>query len=228
MKGRGIVGMKDPEFWEEQRKLMVEEQIRQRGITDPAVLEAMLKVPRHLFVPRDLRMFSYEDRPLPIGEGQTISQPYIVAYMIDALEPKDSDRVLEIGTGSGYAAAVLSRVVKEVYTIERVERLAQKAGQVLKQLGYDNIVTRTGDGSLGWPEAAPFDGIIVSAGAPVVPDALAEQLAPGGRLVIPVGDRVYQNLVRVRRKDNGELVQEYLAGVCFVPLIGEQGWKRPD
>lgn len=207
-----------------ERKRMVEEQIEARGVCDERVIQAMLEVPRHQFVSDNQQIYAYDDRPLPIGQGQTISQPYIVAFMIEALEPIATDRVLEIGTGSGYAASVLSRVVSEVYSIETVEVLAARAKKTIEQLEYKNVHLRTGDGTRGWPDAAPFDGILVSAGAPVIPASLVAQLAPGGRLLIPVGDRVDQSLLRLRRSPNGDLVQENLAVVRFVPLIGEEGW----
>ncbi len=203
---------------------MVRDQIQARGVTYQGIIRAMLEVPRHQFVPDDLQRNAYEDRPLPIGQGQTISQPYIVAFMIEALEPDSSDRVLEIGTGSGYAAAVLSRIVSQVYSIETVEVLAARAKTTIEHLEYENIHLRTGDGTKGWPDAAPFDAILVSAGAPVIPESLVAQLASGGRLVIPVGGRLGQSLLRLRRSPNGEFVQENLAAVRFVPLIGEEGW----
>jgi protein-L-isoaspartate(D-aspartate) O-methyltransferase len=169
------------------RRHMVAGQLASRGIRDPAILDAMSEVPREEFVPRDLVEFAYEDAPLPIDESQTISQPYIVARMIQALELGPGDRVLEVGAGSGYAAAVLSRIAAEVFTIERHKSLADSAGERCRRLGYDNVHVRHGDGSLGWPEEAPFDAIVVAAGGPDVPRPLKEQLAPGGRLVIPVG-----------------------------------------
>lgn len=208
----------------DERKSMVEEQIQARGVSDQRVTQAMLEVPRHRFVSKEQQAFAYEDQPLPIGYGQTISQPYIVAFMIEALQTAPSDRVLEIGTGSGYAAAVLSQVVAEVYSIETVRPLADAAKKTLEDLGYTNIHLRTGDGTKGWPEAAPFNGILVSAGAPVVPESLVGQLAPGGRLVIPVGDRIDQSLLRITRTSDGKLLEENLAIVRFVPLIGEEGW----
>ena len=210
--------------WIIERRQMVEEQIRARGVQDPRVLRAMLEVPRHRFVEEDLVSYAYEDRPLPIGADQTISQPYIVAFMIEALELGPSDRVLEIGTGSGYAAAVLSRIAAQVYSIEVIKSLADRAGQVITELGYANIHLRTGDGTRGWPEEAPFDGILVSAGAPVIPESLVSQLNPGGKLVIPVGNRIDQSLMRLTRTLDGNLIEEDLALVRFVPLIGEEGW----
>ncbi len=208
-----------------QRRRMVEEQIAARGVTSPEVLEAMRKVPRDRFLSPGQAPFAYEDTPLPIEAGQTISQPYIVAYMIDALELEEGARVLEIGTGSGYAAAVLAEMGCDVYTIERIESLALKARSTLDELGYPGVRVRHGDGTLGWPEAAPFDGIVVAAGAPAVPEALREQLGTGGRLVIPVGRGFgYQDLLRVTRVSETEFDSETLCGVRFVPLLGEQGW----
>ncbi len=208
----------------DERRQMVEEQIKGRGIRNEAVLQSMLMVPRHRFVPEHLQRYAYQDRALPIRAGQTISQPYIVALMIEALDPQPSDRVLEIGTGSGYSAAVLSQVVAEVYTIECIEELAQEAEARLRALHYDNIRVRIGDGTKGWPEEAPFDGIVVTAGAPVIPQSLCEQLVSGGRLVIPVESNGYQELLRIRRNPDGSLSQEKLEDVRFVPLIGEEGW----
>jgi protein-L-isoaspartate(D-aspartate) O-methyltransferase len=209
-----------------QRAMMVERQLRARGIRDPAVLAAMREVPREEFVPPELAGHACDDNPLPIGEGQTISQPYMVAYMTEALEPRPADRVLEVGTGSGYAAAVLSRVVAEVYTVERIAVLAEAARERLGRLGYANIHVHDGDGSLGWAEHAPYDAIVVTAGAPQVPQPLLDQLAIGGRLVVPVGpDLRLQTLVRVRRVGETEFRREDHFGVMFVPLIGEAGWK---
>lgn len=208
-----------------QRDIMIQEHLSARGIHDQAVLKAMRDVPREEFIDARLRDQAYDDHPLSIEEGQTISQPYIVAYMIEALEPAATDRVLEIGTGSGYAAAVLSRVVTTVYTVERLARLAHSASQRLKHLGYTNIVVHEGDGTLGWPEHAPYDAIVVTAGAPQVPQPLLDQLAIGGRLVIPVGKSIEsQVLVRVRRVSADDCRTERLCGVRFVPLIGEEGW----
>jgi protein-L-isoaspartate(D-aspartate) O-methyltransferase len=210
------------------RTLMVERQLKARGVKDPAVLEAMRAVPRERFVPPELAGHACDDNPLPIGEGQTISQPYMVAYMTEALEPTPTTRVLEIGTGSGYAAAVLSRVVAEVYTVERIAVLAEAARKRLASLGYDNVHVHLGDGSLGWPENAPYDAIVVTAGAPDVPKPLLDQLTVGGRLVVPVGpDPRLQTLVRVRRVAENEFFREDHFGVMFVPLIGDAGWKSP-
>ncbi len=208
-----------------QRNEMVERQIAARGVRDPLVLAAMRRVPREAFVPEDLREFAYYDTPLPIDAGQTISQPYMVAYMTEALELSGGEKVLEIGTGSGYAAAVLSEIAAEVYTIERIGLLADESAEVLRSQGYDNVYVRHGDGTLGWPEEAPFDGIIVTAGGPTVPETLKLQLKTGGRLVIPVGDQEQmQELVRVTRVSRDEYRTENIAGVRFVPLIGEEGW----
>ena len=210
------------------RNIMVKEQLEGRGIRDPAVLAALREVPREEFVPADLMGHAYDDCPLPIGEGQTISQPYMVAYMAEALELARADRVLEIGTGSGYAAAVLSRLVADVHTVERIAALALTARERLSSLGYANVSVHVGDGSLGWPEHAPYNAIVVTAGAPQVPQPLLEQLAVGGRLVIPVGnDPRLQTLVRVRRVGEHDYRHESHFGVMFVPLIGAAGWEPP-
>jgi protein-L-isoaspartate(D-aspartate) O-methyltransferase len=204
---------------------MIREHLLSRGIRDEAVLRAMLEVPREAFVPPELADRAYGDYPLPIDEQQTISQPYIVAYMTQALELVPSDRVLEIGTGSGYAAAVLGKIVATVHTVERLAGLASSARERLAKLGFTNIIVHEGDGTCGWPEHAPYDAIVVTAGAPRLPRPLLEQLAPGGRLVIPVGPSQYlQTLVRVRRVDEQDYRTEELCGVRFVPLIGEAGW----
>jgi protein-L-isoaspartate(D-aspartate) O-methyltransferase len=209
------------------RHRMVQAQLAARGIRDPLVLAAMGTVPREGFVARRQASLAYADLPLPIGEGQTISQPYVVAVMTEALGLARSDRVLEIGTGSGYAAAVLAEIAAEVYTVERLPRLAERARRRLGELGYGRVHVRTGDGTLGWPEHAPYDGIVATAGGPRVPPALLEQLALGGRLVMPVGSVPYdQRLVRVVRAAVDEYRREDLEAVAFVPLIGAQGW--PD
>jgi protein-L-isoaspartate(D-aspartate) O-methyltransferase len=211
----------------EDRERMVAIQIEARGITDPLVLEAMRAVPREGFVPAGLVRFAYEDRPLPIGEGQTISQPYIVAVMTEAAGLKPGARVLEIGTGSGYGAAVLSRIAAEVYTVERVRALAGEARDRLAGLGYANVHVLEGDGTLGWAEHAPYDAIVVTAGGPRVPEALLSQLAAGGRLIMPVGSGArHQRLVRVTRTDAQEYRYENLEEVAFVPLIGAEGWTE--
>ena len=211
------------------RKRMVDEQIAARGIADPAVLAAMREVPRDAFVPEAYRIDAYEDSPLPIGAGQTISQPYIVALMLEAARLQPNDRVLEVGSGSGYATAVASRIAARVYAIERVASLCERARGQLEALGYgDKIELRCGDGSIGWPEAAPFDAIIAAAGGPRVPPALLQQLAVGGRLVMPVGDTpTRQHLIRVTRTGDDSFNTETLDEVMFVPLIGAAGWD-PD
>ena len=210
------------------RHRMVERQLVSRGIRDPRVLDAMRTVPREAFVSERQAGYAYDDGPLPIGEGQTISQPYVVAFMIEAVAPQAGDRALEIGTGSGYSAAVLASVVAAVYTVERIATLAEAAAGRLSALGYGTVHVRCGDGTLGWPEHAPYDVVIVTAGAPRVPPALLDQLAPGGRLVVPVGDeRFAQQLVRVRRRPDGTVSEESLELVAFVPLIGAQGWPGP-
>jgi len=197
------------------------------GIHDPAVLTAVREVPRDAFLPPELKEFAYEDTPLPIGEGQTISQPFVVALMAQEARLGPEHRVLEVGTGSGYAAAVFSRVAGEVYTIERLPALGELARARLSELGYANVHVRHGDGTLGWPEAAPFDAILVAAGGPDPPPSLMEQLAPGGRLIIPVGDTPReQRLVCVQRRD-GRFERTDLGGVRFVPLVGEEGWRSP-
>lgn len=208
-----------------QREQMVRQQIEERGIHDPAVLAAMRAVPREQFVLEPHRPYAYDDNPLPIPANQTISQPYIVAYMVAALHLRPVDRVLEIGAGSGYAAAVLSRIVAAVYTVERHAGLADFARQRLSRLGYDNVYVRHADGTHGWPEHAPYDGIVVAAGGPSVPGSLRAQLAVGGRLVMPVGrSRSRQHLVRLTRRAESEYREESLAPVAFVPLIGDEGW----
>ncbi|HEX9103565.1 MAG TPA: protein-L-isoaspartate(D-aspartate) O-methyltransferase, partial [Polyangia bacterium] len=206
------------------RREMVERQLVARGIRDPLVVAAMQSVPREAFLPPGLAEFAYDDRPLPIAEGQTISQPYVVAWMAEALELRSADRVLEVGTGSGYAAAVIACIAGEVHTIERHAALAQTATARLARLGYGNVVVHCGDGTLGLPAQAPFDAIVVAAGGPTVPDELQRQLVVGGRLVIPVGEYRDQRLVRIRRVDEERFEREDLGGVQFVPLVGAQGW----
>jgi len=211
------------------RERMVTRQVARRGIRSQRVLDAMQAVPREEFLPEPMREFAYEDSPLPIAEGQTISQPYIVGLMADVLELEGGEDVLEIGTGSGYAAAVLSRIAGNVYTVERIGQLAEKAASVLSHLGYSNVHVLHADGTLGWPDHAPYDAIVVAAGGPDVPDALKAQLKIGGRLVIPVGiDRRLQELLRVTRLSRTEYRTEELADVRFVPLVGEQGWGTED
>jgi len=208
------------------RKRMVADQIARRGVTSEVVLDAMRKVPRERFLPKGQGIFAYDDSPLPIGDGQTISQPYVVAYMTESLGVKGGEKVLEIGTGSGYAAAVLAEIAAEVYTIERIEGLATMASAVLDDLGYDNVHVQHSDGTLGWPEHAPFDGIVVAAGSPEVPETLKQQLKIGGRLVIPIGkNNWYQLLVRVTRVAEDEFETEDLLPVRFVPLVSEEDWS---
>jgi protein-L-isoaspartate(D-aspartate) O-methyltransferase len=210
----------------ERRRRMVQNQIQARGLSDERVLDAMRAVPREQFVPEGVRERAYTDGPLPIGSGQTISQPYIVALMAEALELEAGDRVLEVGTGSGYAAAVLGELADAVYTIERHADLSERASTVLAQLGYENVHVMHGDGTLGWADEAPFDAIVSAAAGPSVPDSLKSQLAVGGRLVMPVGDKImHQTLVRVRRESETEYASEDLGAVRFVPLIGEEGFS---
>lgn len=202
-------------------------QIAARGVTDPAVLEAMRTVPREAFVTAPCVKSAYDDRPLPIGAGQTISQPYIVALMAEALQLSATDRVLEIGTGSGYAAAILSCLAAQVHTVERLAVLYRLARRRLRRLGYTKVLVHLGNGTLGWPAQAPYDGIVVAAGGPTVPAALRAQLAVGGRLVMPVGAQpTRQSLVRVTRSSDTTYAQEELGGVCFVPLIGTEAWPE--
>lgn len=211
------------------REEMVRNQLQRRGIADTKVLEAMRRVPREAFVPDEMKEFAYQDSPLPIGTGQTISQPYIVALMAEALELKTDDRVLEIGTGSGYAAAILNFIAKEVYTVERYANLAREAEYKFRTLGYNKIHVVHGDGSLGWPEYAPYDAIVVTAGGPHVPQPLIDQLAEGGRLVIPIGPTPReQRLVRVRRVSKDATEQDDLGLVRFVPLVGAAAWDKDD
>ncbi|WP_022855793.1 protein-L-isoaspartate(D-aspartate) O-methyltransferase [Thermodesulfobacterium thermophilum] len=218
-------GFYDRDLYRISREKMVNFQIVARGIKDDKVIQAMLKVPRHLFVEEALRDQAYGDFPLPIGKGQTISQPYIVALMTEALELKGKERVLEVGTGSGYQTAILAEIALWVYTIERDPDLSEKAKKVLLSLGYKNISLKIGDGSLGWPEAAPFDAIIVTAASPQIPQPLVDQLAEGGRIVIPVGDEFSQVLVKGIKKD-GILKTQTLEPVRFVKLVGAYGFKE--
>lgn len=216
--------MTESDLFQKEREAMVERQIRARGVSDRRVLEAMRKIPRHLFVPEELRHAAYDDRPLPIGEGQTISQPYIVAVMTEQLELSPGDRVLEIGTGSGYQAAILAELAGNVISIERLPRVAEKARQNLARAGVTGVEVIVGDGTKGYPPRAPYDAIIVTAAAPEIPRPLIDQLAEGGRLVAPVGSREYQELIKlVKRGERIEPIQ--LGGVCFVPLIGQFGWQ---
>ncbi len=210
-----------------QRLEMIEKQLRRRGISEAAVLAAMMAVPRHEFVPKELRSRAYEDMPLPIGGGQTISQPYIVAAMTAALHLQLNDRVLEIGTGCGYQAAVLSLLAKEVFTIERRPELASAASATLARLGYPNAHVHCGDGTLGLPEFAPFDAILVAAAAPAVPKPLLAQLAEGGRMILPVGDAEHQELQLIEKR--GDAFPTRMLESCrFVPLVGYHGWQEPS
>lgn len=214
----------DEERFAKARVKMVENQIKARGIKDKRVLNAMLKVKRHEFVPLSHRAGSYADRPLPIGEGQTISQPYIVAIMTELLELKNTDRVLEVGAGSGYQAAILAEIAKEVYTIEIVVPLAKRAEKLLDELGYNNIKVKCGDGFIGWVENAPFDAIIVTCAPAEVPQPLIDQLADGGRLVIPVG--VLWQELKLIRKENGKVKSADIISVRFVPMTGDRADKQ--
>jgi protein-L-isoaspartate(D-aspartate) O-methyltransferase len=207
------------------REEMVRSQIEARGIRDPRVLSAFRAVPRHLFVSEALREQAYGDYPLPIGEQQTISQPYIVAEMTQALELGQDDRVLEIGTGSGYQAAILAQIVYRVYTVERKRALYMQTRNLFDKLNYHNIVTKYADGTKGWQEESPFDAIVVTAGAPELPEVLITQLAEGGRLVVPVGNQHTQELIKICR-EKGDVQQTNLGGCRFVKLVGEHGWKE--
>jgi protein-L-isoaspartate(D-aspartate) O-methyltransferase len=211
------------------RGRMVEDQLRRRGVRDAAVLEAMAAVPREEFVGRGQAGFAYDDSALPIAAGQTISQPYVVALMVEALDLRPDDRVLEVGAGSGYAAAVMSRICRRVHGVERHAELVESARAALERLGYDNVELRHADGTLGLPAAAPFDAILVSAGGPAIPAALRGQLAVGGRLVMPVGSSgQMQRLVRARRDADDEWREDDLGPVAFVPLVGAQGWRDEE
>ncbi|MFH0821965.1 MAG: protein-L-isoaspartate(D-aspartate) O-methyltransferase [Pseudomonadota bacterium] len=204
---------------------MLERQIKARGIRDPRVLVAMKEVPRHRFVDAALVNEAYDDNPLPIGEGQTISQPYMVAVMTQLLRLQGHERVLEIGTGSGYQAAILARLCARVYTVERIPSLSDRARRIISQCGYDNITFLLGDGTEGWRQDAPYDGIMVTAGAPKIPETLVAQLIEGGRLVVPVGDRVSQTLKRVTMTTKGPITEDF-TGCRFVDLIGKHGWSE--
>lgn len=215
-----------PAYFDKLRAEMVTEQLIPRNISDKAVLRAFRKVPRHEFVPEDIRQGSYSDYPLPIGEGQTISQPYMVALMTESLKLKGTEKVLEIGTGSGYQAAILAEIAGEVYSVERFEDLSAKASGILNSLGYRNIHTKVGDGTLGWSEFAPYDGIVVTAGAPKIPESLVKQLKDGGRLVIPVdGGGFGQMLTLVERIGHATRTNE-ISACAFVPLVGKEGWAE--
>ena len=211
--------------YERQRQRMVEHQIRKRGVRSCRVLAALKKIPRHRFVPENSYDHAYEDSPLSIGKGQTISQPYMVALMTECAAPEPDDRVLEVGTGSGYQTAILAELVREVYSIERIPELAERAEGLLSRLGYENVSIRVDDGSEGWSEKAPFDAIIVTAGAPEIPDPLVEQLEVGGRLVIPIGSAHHQTLCTVKKERN-RIRKEEGTGCIFVPLIGTFGWEE--
>ncbi len=213
---------KQNDKYQKVRQRMVREQIVARGITNQKVIQAMINVPRHLFVPEAYERMAYEDRPLPIGEGQTISQPYIVALMTDLLELESNMKVLEIGTGSGYQAAVLAEIVKEVYTIEIVGVLGQIATDLLFDLGYKNIYTKIGDGYKGWPEKSPFDAIIVTCAPTDIPKPLEKQLKEGGKMIIPLGGSIVQELILFEKKD-GQLIKKSVAPVRFVPMVRQDG-----
>ena len=213
--------------FERARARMVETQLVRRGVTDRRVLGAMRTVPREKFVKEGYEESAYDDSPLPIGEGQTISQPFVVAHMIDAARLEPGDRVLEVGAGCGYAAAVIAEIAAEVFTVERHAALGEAARRRLKTLGFDNVELRIGDGTKGWPEKAPFDAIIVAAGGPAAPAALKQQLEIGGRLIVPLGEkRTSQRLIRITRLAADRFEEEDLGAVMFVPLIGEQGWTE--
>jgi protein-L-isoaspartate(D-aspartate) O-methyltransferase len=215
-------GAPDPGFADLRRRMA--EDLAHMGIADPRVLAAMARVPRHRFVPEPQRRFAYADGPLPIGDGQTISQPYMVAAMTEALRLGGAERVLEVGTGSGYQCAVLAELAREVVTVERISELSERAGAVLADLGYTNVVRVVGDGTLGAPEHSPYDAIVVTAGAPAAPEPLLAQLADGGRLVVPEGGRGIQTLVRYTRRGRN-IHTEALMQCMFVPLIGRHGWS---
>jgi protein-L-isoaspartate(D-aspartate) O-methyltransferase len=220
--GKGISSLKGDV--RTMRERMVETQIKERGVKDPRVLSAMLKVQRHLFVPRELQASAYDDRPLPIGEGQTISQPYIVAFMTEQLELKGTEKVLEIGTGSGYQAAILAELAKEVYTIEIVSSLGLSARSRLQEMGYRNVFVKVGDGYLGWPEAAPFDAVIVTCAPDHIPTPLIDQLKEGGRMIVPVGS-FSQELKKIVKR-SGKMEATDVLPVIFVPMTGEGVKKK--
>jgi protein-L-isoaspartate(D-aspartate) O-methyltransferase len=212
--------------FEKAREGMITAQLARRGVRDPRVLDAMASVPREAFVDTKFGESAYQDSPLPIGEGQTISQPYIVAAMAAAAELEPADRVLEVGAGSGYAAAIFSRLAGQVFAVERHASLADAARARCRALGYHNITLKTGDGSIGWPEEAPFDAILVAAGVPDAPEALKRQLKTRGRMIVPVGGADEQRLLRIRRTGEEGFQEDDLGGVRFVPLIGAQGWRE--
>lgn len=211
--------------YEIERNRMVDEQLIPRGINDPRVLEAFRKVPRHKFVSKMLLGEAYADYPLPIGEGQTISQPYMVAVMTQCLKLKGGESVLEVGTGSGYQTAILAELAKKVFTVERFRALADKARETLEALGYKNSEIRVGDGSVGWEERGPYNAILVTAGAPEIPYSLVQQLADNGRLVIPIGD-AYSQVLTVVERNKDKTISTEVCGCVFVPLVGEEGWKE--
>lgn len=210
--------------YEELRKDMVEYQLMRRGIRDKKVIDAFLKVAREKFVPEEMKKNAYEDRPLPIGEGQTISQPYIVALMTEALKLSGKEKVLEVGTGSGYQAAILAEIGCKVFSIEKIPSLAERAKKTLKNLNY-SVKIKVGDGTLGWEEFAPYDRIIVTAGGPKIPPSLIKQLGENGKLIMPVGDFFYQDLILITKK-RGKIIEENLGGCQFVPLKGKEGWEE--
>ena len=211
--------------FEQERKKMAEEQLVARGINDKKVLDAFIKVPRHKFIPQGRISEAYGDYPVSIGEGQTISQPYMAALMTQCLKLKKTDKVLEIGTGSGYQAAILAELAFEIYTVERFSSLSKRAQKILKDLGYSNIKLKVSDGTLGWAEFAPYDGIIVTSGAPQAPQPLKEQLKEGGRLVIPIGGSFSQTLTVIKR-DKDKFTEGQICGCAFVPLVGKYGWIK--
>ncbi len=219
--------MTETDNFAKEREKMVEFQVRARGVRDPEVLAAMQRIPRHLFVPEDCERSAYEDRPLPIGEGQTISQPYIVAVMTEQLELQPRDRVLEIGAGSGYQAALLAELAGPVISIERLENLADRARANLARAGITGVRVVVGDGTEGYPPEAPYDAIIITAASPRVPQPLIDQLAEGGRLIAPIGPRDCQDLIKLVKRE-GRVERTSLGGVCFVPLIGQFGWRGED
>ena len=210
----------------QRQRLQLVDVVRDQGIEDMDVLRAVAEVPRHRFVPESVRHRAYEDRALPIGFGQTISQPSLQALYLDTLRLAPSDAVLEVGTGSGYQTALIAELVERVYSIERVRELAERARATLDELGYGNIAIMTGDGSVGWSRYAPYDAILVAAASPSVPQALVDQLAPGGKLLVPVGDRVMQDLMLVHKRESGELEERTITQCVFVPLVGRYGWRE--
>lgn len=218
----GPESLTDRRFERARRQLI--EGVRERGIDDLAVLRAIDLVPRHLFLPEAVQHRAYEDAPLPIGYGQTASQPSLQALYLQRLQPQPSDRVLEVGTGSGYQTALLAQLAGHVYSIERIRELSVRARATLDALRIPNVALLVGDGTIGWSRYAPFDAILVAAGAPSIPPALIEQLAPGGRMLIPLGDRNEQQLTLVRKAEDGSITQEPVTGVTFVPLVGRFGW----